>query len=387
MEKKGQAAAGAAILIAVIAGLLILFILFIPPQDRAELLNEGSSSDSIISSSGSNLLTTSPGRIDYLAQKKIEHPLPVINVFTKTAPKVIAEKNVAYAKRGAFSEQISEFHFTISDLENTENVLLPLKVNLLEGRLIVELNGVEVYNSESTPGPINLPRNLLQENNLITFAVSFPGLAFWKTNEVNLQDIKVVADVTDTEARKSKSIFLVSETEKKNLEKAVLRFQPDCIYAETSKLDITINGQEVYDAVPDCDIAFVPIEFSSDLVNQGENEIIFQTERGNYILSHVVVESQLKELDFPTYYFRLSNEQYEAIQADDLRVRLELDFVDVTSVKRGSLVVNGQLRSFDTKEVSFVTDLSNDIVKGDNSLKIKPKKTVEIRQLKVDLVE
>jgi len=131
----------------------------------------------------------------------------------------------------------------------------------------------------------------------------------------------------------------------------------------------------------------VPIEFSADLVYQGENEVIFSTNKGTYLLSHILIKSDLKELDFPTYYFELSQEQYESVKDNNLRVRLEMNFVDLIVNKEGEVIFNGHSDHFDTKEISYVADLSDDIVKGNNAIKIQPKKTLDVREIKVDLVE
>ena len=166
-----------------------------------------------------------------------------------------------------------------------------------------------------------------------------------------------------------------------------MKFKPYCEFTETGKLSILINGNEIYSAVPDCELSMVPIEFSPALVYQAENEVIFKTDKGNYLLSHVVVESHLKEVDYPTYYFEMSYEQYQDVLEEKLRVRLEMDFVDVVTSKYGELVFNGHAKNFDTKEVSYTIDLSDDIVQGNNALKVKPKKTLDVREIKIDLVK
>ena len=393
ISKRGQAA-GAAVLLIVIVGMLIGFIVMVSPQERADILGENisKSSGGKITSAAieKNMLTVYPGRIDYLAQSEIEHPLPVINIFTRTSAEVLDERNVIYTKKGVFSEATGEFKFDIADLANTHNVLLNFRVLTIEGRLIISLNGVDVFDAELSEGniqPINLPENLLQDSNTLMFTVSSPGIAFWKTNEASLEKVKVIGDVTDVEAQYSKNIFLVSETEWDNLEKIVLKFQPDCIYNEVGRLSVKINENEVYNGVPDCDLAMVPIEFSSDLLYSGENEITFHTEKGTYLLSHVQIISKLKEVDYATYYFELTNEQYEDVVDEDLRLRLNLDFVDVMNRKHGEIVFNGHQDYFDTKELSYTFDLSEDAVRGNNALKIKPGTTLEIRELKVDLVD
>lgn len=390
--KRGQSAAGAAVLIAIIAALIVGFIILIPPQERAKLLEEGTvnGTTDVPGVVEKKLLTVSPGRIDYLTEKEVEHPIPVVNIYARTEAKILAQKNVAYAKKGVFSEQTDVLTVVVPDLKHTKNMLLSLDVKEAEGKLIILFNGEEVFDDEVAAGslaPISIPQNLLKEENTIAFAVSSPGLAFWRTHEISLDIIKVVADVTSVEAQSSRNVFLVSETEKKNLDKVTLKFQPSCNFQEVGLLEVRVNGKLIYSSVPDCDLAIVPIEFSPETLNQGENEVVFKTEKGDYLLTHVMVKSELKEVEFPTYYFDLSYEEYRSVVEGDKRVRLALDFVDVVARKFGDLEINGHKRYFDTKEVSHVLDLSDDIVQGTNSVKIKPRKTLEVRELRVDLLD
>ncbi len=397
--KRGQAptAAGTAVLLAIIAALIIMFIILIPPQERAKLLEEDSEESSSTSTeidtvvSTKNLLTTSPGRIDYLAQKEIEHPLPVINIRTKTEDKILAEKNIAYAKRGVFSEEVSTFTFDIPDLEHTEGGLLALNVvQISGGKLIITLNDEKIFNAEVSAGStetISIPQNLLRAENVLIFAISSPGLAFWATNDLSLEKIKVIAEVTSVEAQSSKNIFQVSETEKKNIDKIAIKFQPECKVDEVGPLSVIINGKMVYSAVPECNQELVKVEFSPESVAQGENEVIFFTEKGMYLLSHVVIRSELKEVIFPTYYFELSYEEYNKIIDENLRLRLKVDFVDVVARKFGSIILNGHINYFDTKELTYALDLSEEVVPGANAIMIKPKQTLDIRELKADLIK
>lgn len=396
VSKRAQAASGAAVLVAIILGLLVSFVVLVSPKERAELLGEDLANDTSRSGTlgkaaiAENLLKVAPGRIDFLGQEEIEHPLPVINIYTRTESEVLAERNVAIAKRSLFNEEPDAFTFTIEDVDNTENLYLVFNVQTIEGRLIVSLNGEQVYNAEAGFGnsaPIHLPQNTLKEKNEITFKISSPGIAFWKTNGVALANIKVVGDITDIQAQSSKSIFLVSETEKRNLERVRLRLQPDCHQNEVGKLSITINEREIYSGVSDCEVAFVPIEFSPDLVQQGENDIEFHTESGSYVLSHLSITSKLSEPEFPTYFFKLDEKQVEDIANENTKVRLQVDFVDVQARKEGEFVYNGDAIPFNTRETILVLDLSADAVEGNNALKIKPKKTLEIRELRVDLVK
>lgn len=394
MSKRGQAAAGAAVLVAIILGLLVSFVVLVSPKERADLLGEplaNADENKTLEQAAvaENLLKVTPGKIDFLGLEEIEHPLPVINIYTRTESEVLAERNVATVKRGVFNEEPDQFTFSIDDLVNTENLYLVFKVQAIEGRLIISLNGEQVYNAEAEFGnvaPIHLPQNALQAKNEIVLRVSSPGIAFWKTNGVALSNIKVVGDITDVQAQTSKSIFLVSETEKRNMEKVKLRLQPDCNLNEVGKLTITINEKEIYSGVPDCDLAFVPIELSPDAIVQGENDIEFQTEKGSYVLSHVMITSKLTAPEFPTYFFKLDEDQFGDVDGRDKKVRLQVDFVDAQARKYGELVYNGDRIPFDTRDTTIVIDLSPDAVEGNNALKVKPQKTLEIRELRVDLV-
>ncbi len=389
--KRGQSsAAGAAVLIAIIAVLIVGFVILIPPQDRAKLLqdtsNGSSGSPSVVEE---KLLSVSPGRIDYLAEKEVEHPIPVITILTQKEAKILAEKNVGYAKKGVFSEQSDTLALNVPDLKHTQNMLLSLDVNKVDGKLVILFNGEEIFHDQVKEGslmPISIPQNLLKEQNTLTFTVSSPGLAFWKTNEASLSNIKVVADVTSIEAQSSRNVFLVSETEIKNLKKVVLKFQPSCNYKEVGLLEISINSKKIYSGIPDCDLALTPIEFSPEDLHAGENEIVFRTAKGEYLLSHVIIFSELKDVDFPTYYFDLSYEKFRDIVDNHKRVKLTINFVDVVARKFGNLEFNGHLLYFDTKDVSYTFDVSDDLVQGANSIKIRPRKTLEIRELRADLL-
>ncbi len=399
-NKKGQeaSAAGAAVLLAVIAGLLVMFVILVSPEERVEILGEGKPVVAKVSSAGElskavmvrNILRESPGQIDYLSQREVEHLLPTVNIYTTTEAALIAEKPVAYAKRGVFNEEQDLFRFSLDDPANSENAVVAFTVRAIEGRLRLNFNGEEIFDdlvSEGNVLPIPLPKRLLREENQMEVSVSSPGLAFWATNEVSLENLKIVAEVTDTEAQSAKQTFLVSETEKKNLESVSLKFQPTCRYNEVRALQIWLNGEVIYDAIPDCDLTLIPLEIDPNKIQQGENELIFKTSAGAYLLSHLVVVSELKEVDFPTYYFSLSNEQFEEVKSGKQRVRLELNFVDPGSSKFGDVIVNGHVHHFDTREVQVVLNLSPDVVSGSNAVKIKPRKTVEIRQLDVSLVK
>ena len=390
--KSAQAAVGAAFLLAVIAGAIILFIVLMPPAERAELLGEPTSTTSsgiTTTKTALNLLTVSPGRIDFISQREIEHPLPSINIFTRTEALSLAEKGRIYVKHSLFSEENSILRFTVEDLSQVKNVLLSLQPKNVEGNLIITLNGEAIFNSplEGDFAPLSISSSQLQTENELIFSVSSPGGAFWKTNEALLENVIVVGDLTSTENQESLRRFLISETEKDNLEKIILRFQPVCAYGEVGRLVIFLNGREIYASIPDCDIASVLLEIAPEQIMGGENQLIFRSEKGDYFISHILIKSELKDVEYPVYYFELSESDYDKVESGDYNLQIQANFVETTSIKKGEFVFNGHVKNFETKKLTYTIDMSEDIVSGTNSLQLRPLRTLEIRELKVDLVE
>jgi hypothetical protein len=395
LKKKGQAAAAAATFLAILAGLLVVFVILVSPEDRDALLNDGVTDGGIEDSTTDNveekiLLEEYPGKVDYLSLDEVEHSLAAVRIYTNTESVTLKEKDSVYTKNGIFSEDVGEFSFSISDLDNTDSVVFSFAINDGQGNLAIIFNEEELYNSPITVGDspiITVPDNLIAEDNVITFQVSSPGIAFWKTNFASLINLKVVGRYTDLGYQSASNTFLVSETEYDNLESLELQFQPDCDYDEVGRLIISINDYNIYSGVPDCGLSMVPIEFSPEVVYQGENQITFYTEYEEYELSHIKIMSQLEEIDYTTYYFELSHEEEESVQDEDSYVELTLEFTDDTSEKTGYVSINGDRNHFDTREISYAIDISDDIVSGNNAVQINPSTTIELRELVVELKE
>jgi hypothetical protein len=333
------------------------------------------------------LLLETPGRIDFLSQKSIDHTIPTAHIFTRTEGFVLEKKASLYTKRSLFSSVETNLTLRISDLVNTENIILSGLVTEGSGRLRVVLNDNEVFNGEVKGGNlplIELDKKYLKTDNLLVFSVSSPGFAFWKTNAYQLENVQITADITSIDAQSSRSLFLVSATESNNLERIKIKFKPDCTI-ESGRLDIWINQYNIYSSVPDCGGERVTLEFSPTYLQIGENEVIFKISQGDYYIDHISIESELKTIDFPVYYFELSEEEFLDVEEEDAKVVLRMDFVDITEEKRGEVVVNGHLSGFDTKDIFYELDISDDVERGNNGIQIKPKKTLDIKELEVIL--
>lgn len=390
MGKKAQTAASAAILLAIIAGVMLMIIIVVSPEDREAILNDAvlDGQDDVDNLPSETLIEEFPGKIYYLSLDEMEHSLASVRIYTKEESSILAEKFSAYAKNGLFSEEKAKFDISLEDKDNTRDVILSFTVEDILGNLKIEWNGEEIFNSKVESGAtpiINIPQNLLSSNNEITYSMSSPGVAFWKTNFIALKNIKVIGYVTQLGYQSASNTFLISETEYSNMESVVLRFQPECDYESVGRLNVKVNNVEIYNGVPDCGLEFVPIEFSKDVIQEGENTLSFYTDKGEYILLHLKVISELKSIEYPTYYFELSLEEYEHVDDVDNFVKATLEFIDDSTRKIGYVQINGHKYHFDTREDTYVIDISDDVVRGNNAVKVMPSKTLELREFKVQL--
>jgi hypothetical protein len=389
MKRKAQGAVGAAILVAIIAVLVILYVMFLPPSEREALFEEYG--EEIEAEVGENitLLEEFPGRLDYIAQKEIEHSLPAVNLNIFTESKVIKELDHIYVSKSLFGEKKANISFDLESPEDVEELMLNFVVRKADGRLIINLNGFEVHNKEIESiniEPIKI-REHLRERNTLTFKVSSPGVQFWDTNEYSLEDILLIKNVINREAQESRVKFIISPTEKNNLDKASLKIFPECDIRYVGKLDIFMNGFNLYSAIPDCGAPMPSIEFPAEYLTSGENELMFKTERGKYLIYQIRVKSFLRSLEYPVYYFELSQEEYDDIKAGDSDVILTLRFPDAVDYKNGKVLINGHAEGIDQQGIIWEEDISEWIVKGNNAVKIEPRKTLDIVELTAVLEE
>jgi len=388
-RKKGQGAVGAAVLVAIIAVLVILYVLFLPPSEREALFEEYGENITTVSKENITLLSEFPGRLDYIAQTEIEHSIPSVNLNVFTEAKILKEIDNIYVTKSLFGEKKANISFELENIEDVEDVMLNFVVDKSDGRLIIIFNGREIYNREITGpniNPIKIRENL-QTRNTLLFKVSSPGIAFWDTNVYDLSNILLTANIVNRDAQESRVKFIISATERNNLDKASLKIFPECNIKDVGKLDIFVNQYNLYSAIPDCGLPMPAIEFPADYLTSGENVLRFKTEKGRYLIYQIKVTSSLRELEYPVYYFELSQEEYEDIQENKSNVILTLRFPDAVDYKNGNVIINGHREGIDQQGIIWEEDVSKWIVKGNNAVKIEPRRTLDIVELKAVLEE
>ena len=379
----------AATFISIMVLLIILYILLLPPNTRQEILlgNETTSgtgsSNATTNVSTQALLLEHPGKLEFLAKDEIDHSITTVNLFSTTESQILKKIDSAFVSNSWFSEKTSTFNFSIKDLPNTNNAVLSFNVLNKKGNLIVKFNGKEILNRETDPNvALNLPPEILREENQIEFAVSGVGAAFWRTNGYTLQGIKVTADVTTIDTLKSKSVFYITATEKNTVEISSLKFFLNC-GGEQRPLNIILNQHVLFSGAPDCGPQKA-IEFLPQYLLPGENTLDLSTEKGaNYVVDQIIVKTKLKQAAAPIYFFELNQDQLNAVTSGSKKATVYFRFADAVEQKQGELWINGVKTSFDTREISYNSDISQYVLKGSNALEIKPKTSLFILDLEV----
>ncbi|MCK5107136.1 MAG: hypothetical protein KAQ83_00230, partial [Nanoarchaeota archaeon] len=232
-KRAGVDAGAAGTLIIIIAAVIVLYILFLPPDAREELLENGSSSSSSISGNLDEyiLLNEDVGTLKYFDDDSVDYSIGNIYLYETTNAEVLDSINPFIIRNGWFDKKTKVSTFSITDLENTNNVILSFSAEKAEGILYVYLNNQVIYEGELTslsPAPIRLKKTQLLESNTLSFEVSGVGVSFWKTNEYQFKNVEIIGDVTDLSGQEGMNSFSIPEEEYANIDYSSLNFIPYC---------------------------------------------------------------------------------------------------------------------------------------------------------------
>jgi len=386
-RKRGQGAVGAAILIAVVALLIVFYLLLVPPEEREALLEEKNITVAKPPAEEKILLDVSPGRLHYIAEKTIEHPISSVELDLWSESTVLKERDSVYVSSTIFGKKRVNISFDVKK-EDVENAFVVFDVAKAKGRLIIKVNGVEVLNKYiSTPSiePLRITEFLRDGKNVIEFYAGGVGFAFWRKNKYQLLNVKIIADMLRREKQEARQVFIMTPEERENLEKVIVRFIPLCKQEDVGKLVVKLNDHTIFDAVPDCNSMIEPIELTRDYVNIGENVVYMRTEKGRFLIDRFMVASKIGKVEYPTYYFDLSAEQYDAITSGQKNAILTIRFRESVERKIGKVIVNGHYIGIDQKESDFVAKINDYVVRGSNAVQIVPSRTLDVVALIVEL--
>jgi hypothetical protein len=343
--KKAQA--GAAVLVALVALLIIMYVLFLPPAERAKLLGDTPSGGTTGPGGTSNLLFSTPvGKVYPKINPTAEHSLPALTLRTIEESNLLTSRDSITASSNVFEKTVGNIIFNAQP-SRTQNAVLSLNLaSKTGGRVIILLNGEEIYNQEvksrSVP-PITLYN--LREENTLEFTTSGVGFAFWRTNRYTLADVKVVADVTDYSNARTTQSFSIGKEEFTYMETAQFSFVPLC--NREGRVSIMLNGVQLYDNVPDCGVVNT-LEIAPEKLQPGENSMMFSTENGDFLLDRPAVRTSGKKFENRVFRFTTNPATIQG-----RKVNMRVLFAD-TSDKQGILLINGNSIPFRAQDVTVI---------------------------------
>jgi len=385
MSKKAQGGMNAAILVAIIAGLIILYIVFLPNAEREKVVGGKTATEE----NTNVLLKASPGMLSASTGLEDQKSIPNVFLVETTNAKELQKINPFIVRNGWFDKAAKKIDFGIDDIDNTDNVAVSFTAKKRSGALAIKLNNAVIFENEiasETTEPVKLEKRLLAKTNTLEFSVSSVGLKFWTTNEYDFENVKIIGDITDTSKQQSTNIFTLSDSEFSSMQQAALNFIPYCGNVnDVGTLDIFANNKKLFSAVPVCSNAYKQSVPKSAL-NEGENNIVFKTNKGSYSVEQIKVALEFKEPQLKTYYFEINHDTIKKINNGDQDVSLTIKFVDDAKQKRLKLDVSGHLETVETQKPSFTEKINSKISEGNNFVRLEPLEDVEVAELRVELV-
>ena len=385
-SRSAQGGLNAAILVAIIAGLIILYIVFLPSAERERIIEEKQVTTG--EEKSNVLLRVFPGSLSTSTGLEDEKSIPNIFLVETTNAKELESINPFIVRNGWFDKKMKKIDFELEDPDNTDNVVVSFAAKKRKGILIIKLNGVNVFENEITSDtiePVKLDKKSLGKTNSLEFSVSSVGAKFWTTNEYSLENVKIIGDITDTSKQESTNIFTLSESEFLSMDKATLKFIPYCSNVnELGTLDIFVNNKKLFSSVPKCDDSYKQ-SIPKSALNEGENNIVFKTNKGSYSVEQIKISLEFKEPTVKTYFFEIDADTLKDIKNDDIDVELSIKFVEDKKKKRAKLDVNGHIETIETEKALFSKNIDNKVSEGNNFVRLEPLEDIEVVELKVEL--
>ncbi len=388
-SRSAQGGMNAAILVAIIAGLIILYIIFLPTAEREKLIIEGKDKTATAEEGSNLLLKVNPGLLSTTSGLEDEKSIPNAFLVETTNAKELEKINPFIVRNGVFDKREKKIEFQLDDPDNIDNVVLSFTAKKRKGILAIKLNGASIFENELTSEitePVKLGKSLLDKSNTLEFSISSVGWQFWSTNEYSIENAKIIGDITDTSKQQSTNIFTITQNEFSSMERGTLKFIPYCSNVnELGTLDIFVNNKKLFSAVPVCDNSYKQ-SIPKTVLNEGENNIVFKTNKGSYSVEQVRIALEFKEPAIKTYYFEVSKDNFDSIISGGKDAELAIKFVDDGKEKMAKLDVNGKPETVQTKKNLFTKIINSKISEGNNYVRLEPFEDLEIVELKIEIV-
>lgn len=414
--KKGvsEPATDIAALILLILLSIVIYVVLLPPAEREILLsedNETAFNNGNGIASAETLLSVSPGALHSSTKDTIKKQLTPISLFTRTDRAKINLASSLLISKTPFSEESRQLSFRLDNLNNLDSSNLYFLVKDANGEISIELNGNIIFEGalDSSRLPIELPVSSLQSSNILKFSVKS---RWWDSYDIT--DIYITTDYS-YENTKARRTFEITSKEKSTVEKAKLEYYVNCLSRDRSILSILLNSKVLSDDYIVCDAGKRTLEISPRDFIVGTNSLEFTTAAGMYDLQSLELNLNIGERDFPEYNFEITNEVYKQvfnscfidcesdcgydcrgnnacyssclsdceIKCGRANIVLEIIFGGSNDKKSAAITINEFQINVNSRAPEYTRVISDYITRGDNVIKIVPKSSFEIINMRV----
>jgi len=251
--------------------------------------------------------------------------------------------------------------------EGGKKVDLFIFVSESKGKLKVKVNGrkIGVIKGEGLHN-LSLPLGILEKDNTLELKAGIPLLP-WSSERSRITKVLLREEYVITQNRVTETIELKQDIGE--VRDAILRFETDCFSDES--LVVSINEKKVIEGK-------ICVGFEKDVKEflNKSNDITFSSE-GNYFIDNIRLDLRMKEKEWPTYYFSISEEQLES------SVMLNLKFNE-TGMKKLTVYANGEAFSIETAKLEWKTTLNRYLKEGTNELMFIPETKIALESIEIE---
>lgn len=392
LKKKGQeTAVNATYLILVIALLIVAYILLLPESEKekfagppTELVTPPAKESPIFRSGFRVLLTESPGILHPPIDEVFTKPLASVNLFSTVESKLESITSTITVSSSLFGTEEKKVTFRINEQDTIASASLLLFTSDTENRIMIKLNGNEVFNDlpAATNLPIQLPISQLRATNTLEFSVEKPRL--FGTNKAILRNVQLNLKVLRENNREART-FILNRAEQATLQGLTLYYVVNCFTVqENGRLLIRLNSQIISDNLIVCDAGEVSLDLPPQDILEGRNILEFEIDRGRYVLERVLIEGSTGQRRIQNYFFTVQLQDIQILNAG-ARVFLEMQFRNDGLRKIGTIFINGFPVYIDAFSDRFDIEVTDFITDGRNVLRIIPSVPFDVINMNVVL--
>ena len=122
-------------------------------------------------------------------------------------------------------------------------------------------------------------------------------------------------------------------------------------------------------------------------MNEGENNIVFKTNKGSYSVEQIKISLDFKAPTTKTYFFEINQSLFKKIKNGEKNIQVVIKFVDDKKQKRAKLDVNNKLETIETDKATFSKTISSKVDEGNNFIRLEPlQDELGVVELRIEVV-